>query len=118
MENIAFPFDITSGEIKIADYAESIKQSVKIILLTRKGERIMNPEFGTNLKRYLFEPINQTVREIIKTEVINTLYQWENRIRDISVDIMDGGSGGNLHIMVNYNVPSLKVEDGVQVTIS
>jgi phage baseplate assembly protein W len=117
MKNIAFPFDVTNGEIKIADYTESIRQSVKIILLTHKGERIMNPKFGTNLRRYLFEPINQTVREIIKTEVVNALYEWENRIRDINVEVIDG-EGGSLHVAVSYSVPDLKVKDDVQVTIN
>ena len=37
------------------DLAESVKQNVKIILLTNPGERIMSPHFGVGLKRFLFE---------------------------------------------------------------
>jgi hypothetical protein len=118
MENIAFPFNITNGEIEWADYAKSIKQSVKIILLTRKGERIMLPEFGTNLRRYLFEPLDQTVREIIRTEIINSLYEWEDRIRDIEVKFANTESDGNLCVEVSYRVTGLNVRDNMQVTIN
>jgi phage baseplate assembly protein W len=119
MENIAFPFDICNGEIKTADYAESVKQSVKTILLTHKGERVMLPEFGTNIRGYLFEPINQTIREIIRTEVTNALYEWENRIRDIAVEVMDAESGSGLRIAVSYSVTGagVDVRDNVQVII-
>lgn len=118
MENIAFPFDVKNGEIKPSDYTESIKQSVKIILRTRKEERIMLPQFGTNLRKYLFEPLNQTVREIIKTEVINALYEWENRIREVEVGFTDTAGNGSLCVTVGYCVAGLNVKDNIQVTIN
>jgi len=118
MKNIAFPFNITVGEIREADYVESIKQSVHIILLTAKGERMMLPEFGTNIRRYLFEPLNQTIREIIRTEIINALYEWENRIRDIEVEFTDTVNSGVLCVTVNYSIPDLNVKDNMRVTIN
>jgi len=118
MENIAFPFNIKKGEIESADYTASINQSVKIILLTHKGERIMQPKFGTNLRMYLFEPLNQTIREIIKTEVINSLYEWENRIKDIEVEFNDAENNDSLCVTVCYNIAGLDVKDSVQITIN
>jgi phage baseplate assembly protein W len=119
MENLAFPFNITeNGELEAVDYAESVKQSVKVILLTGKGERVMLPEFGVSLRRYLFEPLNQTVRELIRTEVTNALYEWENRIRDIEVGFADTETAGSLCVTVNYRVAGLNVNDNVQVTFN
>ena len=39
----------------ITDYAELVKQNFKMLILTIPGERIMNPDFGIGLKKYLFE---------------------------------------------------------------
>ena len=39
----------------IKDYVELVKQNFKMLLLTNPGERIMNPDFGVGLRRYLFE---------------------------------------------------------------
>jgi len=118
MQNIAFPFAVNkNGEIETADLAESVRQSVKIILLTRKGERLMLPEFGTNLRRYLFEPLNQTIREIIRTEIINTLYEWENRIKDIDAEFANTEIDGNLCVTVSYTITGLNTRDNIEITL-
>tara|TARA_R110000824_G_scaffold27426_7_gene93190 strand:- start:9042 stop:9422 length:381 start_codon:yes stop_codon:yes gene_type:complete len=38
---------------------ETVKQNFKNVLLTIPGERVMDPEFGVGLKKYLFEPFNR-----------------------------------------------------------
>jgi len=50
--------------------------NVKNLLLTRKGERINHPEFGTNLQDYLFEPNYPTLREKCGTEITDAIEQW------------------------------------------
>jgi phage baseplate assembly protein W len=70
--NIKFPFqDDTKGKYlrmtKKSD--EAIKSDLIHLLLTNKGERLYLPEFGTNLRQYLFEPNLDEVRANIKEEV-------------------------------------------------
>ena len=40
----------------IVSYREEVKQNFKNLLLTSPGERMMNPDFGVGMRRYLFEP--------------------------------------------------------------
>tara|TARA_R100001015_G_C4626672_1_gene185787 strand:+ start:1941 stop:2396 length:456 start_codon:yes stop_codon:yes gene_type:complete len=50
--------------------------NVKNLLLTRKGERINHPQFGTNLRDYLFEPNFESLREKVGTEIRDAIELW------------------------------------------
>ena len=49
----------------------AIKQSIKNILSTRKGTRIFNAEFGSDIHKYLFEIMN---------EIVIAVGRWEPRV--------------------------------------
>lgn len=118
MENMAFPFAISENRVKTADYAESVRQSVQVILLTGKGERLLLPDFGTNLKKYIFEPLGATTYEIIRTEILNALYEWEDRIRDIDVVQEENENSGCLNVTVSYTITGLNVKDSVRIMVN
>ncbi|MCD6482266.1 MAG: GPW/gp25 family protein, partial [Candidatus Izimaplasma sp.] len=50
-----FPIEVdsTTGRIKTVSYEDDIKESIFIILGTGKGERIMRPDFGSNINKYI-----------------------------------------------------------------
>src|SRR5436305_888198 len=56
------------------------RESICIILRTRPGERLMRPDFGCGLDRYLFEPNNISTLRLIQEEVKRSLNRWEPRI--------------------------------------
>src|SRR4051812_31586688 len=58
----------------------NVRQSICIILRTRPGERILRPDFGCGLDRYLFEPNNVSTLRLIQEEVKRALQRWEPRI--------------------------------------
>ena len=49
--------DLT-GKIALSEFEEDIRESIRIILLTSKGERVMQPEFGAGLKDQVFANMN------------------------------------------------------------
>jgi hypothetical protein len=78
----SFPpvFDNTQGIVLLVSEEEDIAQSLQILLSTRPGERIMQPQFGCNLDVMLFEPITTTLVAYVK-ELINTsILYFEPRI--------------------------------------
>jgi phage baseplate assembly protein W len=76
------------GSIADAVYEEDIDQAISIILGTNPGERVMRPNFGAGLNRFLFEPINSTTIEGLKRRVEEALVAWEPRIdvKEVSVE--------------------------------
>ena len=69
-----------SGTIKNVYNADSVKQSIFTILQTRKGERVMRPQFGTNLNQMLFEHMNTDTADDIRYEVFSAISEWEDRV--------------------------------------
>lgn len=59
---------------------EDIQQSLQILLTTRHGERVMQPEYGCNLDVLLFEPVNTTLVTFVKDLIEKAILYHEPRI--------------------------------------
>lgn len=104
-----FPIEVDSatGRIRMSSYEENIEESVRIILGTRKGERVMEPEFGSRLHEYAFEEADYTTRYSMKNEVEHALTRWEPRITDIRAEVSDDRiEEGVLLIRIQYVIRS------------
>ena len=56
-----------------------LSESISRILLTVPGERVNQPEFGSNLKSFLFE-LDDALDEEIKVEIASVIQRWEPRV--------------------------------------
>ena len=85
----AFPptFDKNSGSPQLVGGVEDINQSLEILLSTSLGERIMQPEYGCNLRDFLFEPMNSSFIAFIKDLVTTAILYYEPRITVENVDV-------------------------------
>lgn len=59
---------------------ELVKSNLRQLLLTRRGERVMLPEFGTNLKYYLMEPLDQALLSKIRKEILESMYKYATNV--------------------------------------
>lgn len=94
----AFPpsVDPVTGEMRTAAYEEDIRQAIYLIIMTRKGERVMRPEFGCSIHDYAFDNMDYETLSRIEETVKEALVLWEPRIRNIEVQASraDAGSAG------------------------
>lgn len=99
--------DEATGRIEMSSCEENIEESIRIIIETQKGERIMQPEFGCRLFQYAFETVNYTTLYSMKNEVESALIRWEPRITDVEAEVSDERIGeGLLLIHISYVVRS------------
>jgi len=70
---------------------EQSKANLKNLLLTAKGERIMQPEFGTGLQSLLFEPMDDTFEYRLQDVITQTVSYWLPyiNIEEIDVEMTD-----------------------------
>jgi phage baseplate assembly protein W len=61
--------------------------NIKMILIVEPGERLMMPEYGTSLRRFIFEPMDGAVNEDIETEIRRAIETWEPRILVDSISV-------------------------------
>lgn len=102
-----FPVEVddATGRICGASSEEDIQQAVRLILLTGKGERMMEPEFGCDIRKYLFGGMDYTTCTQMEQEVRDVLVRWEPRITDIEVRIEeDPQDATRLLINIGYVV--------------
>ena len=74
--------------VEMVSDEEDIEQSLKILLSTRHGERIMQPEYGCNLDVLLFEPINTSLITFVKDLIEKAILYHEPRIDLKKIDII------------------------------
>ena len=102
----AFPIS-TNGkdDVTLALYEEDISQSIRIILGTMQGERVMRPDFGVGLQALIFEPVNTTTMALVKHKVEEALITWEPRIDNIEVKVTPNEPSRNgLNVGIKYRV--------------
>ena len=87
---VSLPFSGPAGPFNSTYSTQTqIKSNLLNLLLTNKGERVMNPEFGADLGTALFEGITETTSDLIK-DLINTnveIFVPKIQITDIIVNL-------------------------------
>ena len=96
-----------AGEARLESGAEKVRQSIRLILGTRRGERVMRPDFGAGLEDFLFEPLSTTTAALVRYRVETALVQWEPRIDviEVLVGVADRRLG-RLDITIGYRIRS------------
>ena len=91
------------GTIRFSEYEEDVQQSIRIILSTRKGERVMRRDFGCGIHDLVFAVINRTTLTEIENGVRDALATFEPRIDVTRVEADSGGGiDGQLLISIDY----------------
>lgn len=74
------------GKIAMVEDAEAIGQSIRMLLSTMPGERVMLPEYGCDLYRLAFEPNDQATAGLAIHYVRQALERWEPRAEILDLD--------------------------------
>lgn len=95
------------GSLALTDEKSEIDQSIRMILETAPGERVMRPTFGCRLHELVFAPANaQTFAQAVR-HVEDAIGQWEPRVELLQVDVQlddDAAGDGRLLIDIHYRI--------------
>jgi hypothetical protein len=93
-----------AGVVLQAQFEESVRQSIWIILATSKGERVMRPDFGCGIHDLVFEVNSASTAGRVAQEVEKALLLQEPRIDVLDIQVQPGGDGDTLLISIEYEV--------------
>ena len=97
----------SKSEVRVDYNVQAIKNSIQNIFNTKKGQKILNPDFGLDLAQYLFEPISdETARDIGET-INRELPIYEPRIIVNNVDIVGFENDNEYRITISIRIPEL-----------
>lgn len=94
--------DLDARRLAYADGPSKVEQSIRIILDTEPGERIMRPSFGCGLRRYLMRPNIAATRALIRHDVELALASFEPRINVASILVDPGDDPSLVLIRITY----------------
>jgi uncharacterized protein len=94
-----------TGAIKLTDSVEDLDRSIRIVLMTAPGERVMRPQFGCRIWDLLFEPVTPNLLGLIAEAVRGALAQWEPRIEVEEVSpLVDDDENALVRVQILYKV--------------
>ena len=107
IKGVLFPlFNKTQGRgiFRTASNLDLFKSKVIQFIKTERGERVMLPNFGLSLRRFLFSPLDDNLTEEIATEIV---YGLKNYLPDVVVkDLNIKPNHGNIS---GFGVPGIKI---------
>ena len=106
---IKYPFRNEGVQHFYLDANESISEKVKSqlihIVFTPKGQRIRNPEFGTDLIKFIFSPSDDMTWEAVKAEVTESVTRWANNITLKNIEVVKNEEDEHeIYVRLDYSV--------------
>lgn len=96
------------NDVRLGYNGKSVSDSIFYILNTRKGERLMLPEFGSDLYQFLFEPIDEQVTIDIEMEIRDALERWEPRAIIDDVIVIADHDRNTYHCTLRFHIRNLE----------
>ena len=103
----AFPpaFDARTHGALMVDEAQDVGESLRILLFTRPGERVMHPGYGCGLNDLVFEPLTESLMTEMRSVIEKAVLFFEARVALQSVEfVLDDIAEGRLLIQLDYSI--------------
>ena len=106
---IRYPFTLENNEELYMDLNETPEDSLKSRLLhvifTPKGQRLRNPDFGTDLIKYIHEPADETTFERLRNDITQQVYKYvpDVNFKDITIYNDDRSENGKI-VIIHYTI--------------
>jgi phage baseplate assembly protein W len=101
---LSFSRNPLTGDINILKDEASIKSSVKNIILTKPGEKLFEPLFGSDVTDLLFEPFDFIVKDRMENEIRTSLELYEPRIELEEVNVNWIDSSYEIEVTIQYKI--------------
>jgi uncharacterized protein len=92
-QGLSFPPRVgADGRLAWSSGEENVRESIRVILLTAPGERLMREQFGCGIRQFLFEPNTATTRQLLRERIVQALSRWEPRaaVQEVTVEPVAG----------------------------
>lgn len=112
---IKYPFVAQDVENYFVDVNKTMKDKVRSLIMhvvfTPKGQKLRDPEFGTDLIKYIFEPNDSISWEGVKSEVSEAVNKYVKGVTINSISIMQNDEeGAEIYVRLDYTV-----SDGINI---
>ena len=94
----------------------AVSKSIRNLLLTNRGERLYQPDIGSDIKRMLFEPMGDSISELISTYITNTINTYEPRAKVLNISAIPDYDNNLYSVFIKYMV--INKQEPITINIS
>lgn len=115
---VAIPF--TNKAVFTSNYTtkEQIKANLVNYLLTNKGERIMQPNYGANLREIIFEQLTNQTSDFLKKRIQDGISQNFPQVIVNEIFIVNHNDENLIQVIITYNVANFGISDEINLTFN
>jgi phage baseplate assembly protein W len=106
--DMSFKPNVLTKDIGKKFDVNAVKQSLKNVLLTQKGEKPFNPNYGSGIYDLLFEPMDYLVSSVMQKEIETTIENYEPRVELIDVECEPNFDLEQYEIRIEFYVIGVK----------
>ena len=105
--------NLATGRIVTSENQQSVKESIYLILMTQKTERLMRPEFGSRAAGYVFEETDPTMLNLMAGEFAADISVNEPRVENVNVNLDYSSKPGCLFVNIEYGIRGENVTENM-----
>lgn len=104
----SFPptFDKNEGGVIMKSAEDNIRKSLRVLMLTRFGEKVMDPTFGSDINNIIFNTMDTTRLTLLKNRIEEAILYHEPRVHLDDVKVEPNATEGILNILLSYTIPT------------
>jgi phage baseplate assembly protein W len=115
---ISFPPRIgPDGRVALSEGADNVREAIRVVLMTDRGERVMLQPFGGGLRGFLFEPNIPATHRLVEERIAFALGRWEPRIA-VSAVVAQEDSGDDRRALVTISYALVATQEQGEVTVA
>lgn len=115
-ENVGLGLNaVETGDILTDIDLEAIKNSLRNIFTTKKGQKILNPDFGVSLDQYLFNPISVTHGRAMAGEILRGITRYEPRISVSNITVSPDFDLNLYRIQIYYTLLDINKQNIINI---
>jgi phage baseplate assembly protein W len=99
------------NDIRIDYDINAVKNSLHNLFTTTPGDKILSPEYGMDLRKYLFEPATVQISKEIRDEIYIQVGTFEPRVKITSVNINVLNDANEYNITIYFDIPTLNIRN-------
>ena len=105
--------DPGTGRFAVSTGEQSVRESVYLILMTSRGERWLEPDFGSRMASYACMDTSPTMLRMLSDDLRDLILTQEPRISEVSVEIDPEVKNGCLMVSILYTVAATNRRDNL-----
>lgn len=107
----------TTGNITRRTDVSSVKMALRNLMLTNKYERLKNPDFGTNIRNYLFELASDGTNTVLKDQIEIAIENYEPRVRILDLQVNLNPDQNSVLINLIFSVITNQEPQNLEITL-